>query len=141
MNFKALVILIATMMMACTKKPTTGAEPCGSAVIIDENLYDNVNTTNYNITKAVINENCLQISFASSGCSGNTWTVDLVASPGVAQSNPPQRMIKLKLTNNELCTAVVTKTKSFNIAPLKVSGTTKLILGLAGFSGPLLYQY
>jgi hypothetical protein len=143
MSTRTLVLVIAAMWMtACSKNQATQSQlPCGPAVVVDQTLYGNTNTGNHNINNAVINGDCLEIGFASSGCSGNTWTVELIDSGVILDSNPRQRLLKLKLVNNELCTAVISKAKSFDISALKVSGTNKIRLVLAGFNGSLIYQY
>lgn len=139
---KSLIIVAILLLSACTKKNNAVDNPsCGKAVIIDQNSYTKTDTTNYIITNATINGNCLEISFGSSGCSGNTWITELVDADAVLESNPVQRKIKLKLTNNELCAAAFKKTVSFDISKLKVSGTKKIILGLAGHSDPLIYNF
>jgi hypothetical protein len=145
MKSKTLFVVIAALLLGCAKnqKATnkTANQACGATVVVSQSAYNGVNTVNYSITNAVINGNCLEITFGSSGCSGGTWVTKLVDSGAILDSNPMQRMLKLDLTNNELCTAVFTKTVSFDISPLKVDGSNTVRLVLSGFNSTLLYQY
>jgi hypothetical protein len=141
---KAILLLFLVVIgLSCSKKnndkPAT--TPCGTAVIINTLKYSNTAINNYNISAAVIEGDCLKISFGSGGCSGNTWVMELVDADAVFDSNPPQRQIKLALTNHELCNAAFSKTVSFDISGLKVWGSNSVILKLAGFNGSLVYHY
>ena len=141
MKINAIIVILVTLILACSKKQTRDNQPCGETVLIDQTAYANTNTANYNITNAVVNGDCLEISFGSSGCNGDTWIASLVDSEGVLDSNPVQRMIKLRLTNPELCTAVFTKAVSFDITGLQVSGSSTVWLTLSGYNNTLLYHY
>lgn len=114
---------------------------CQKTAVIDKHLYNNTSTNNYLISNAVINGDCLQLTYGSSGCSGNTWVADLIDASEVAETNPPQRHIKLKLTNTELCAAVFSKTATFDLTPLRVLGSNSVSLVLTGYSGALIYNY
>lgn len=114
---------------------------CQKAVVVDKDLYDNTITNNYGITSAVITGNCLEIKFSASGCSGDTWVVDLVDAKMVAESNPPQRKLRMKLANDEICTAMPAKTVTFDLTPLRLANTHSIILSLEGYSGSLTYTY
>lgn len=123
---KAILFLVVVIsMMACSKN-CIEQESCGPKAIIDQYLFESTTTGNYMITNAVINGNCIDISISSSGCSGSTWVTELVDSGGLVETNPPMRLIRLKLTNNELCSAVISKTVSFNISNLKLPGYTSM---------------
>jgi hypothetical protein len=141
MRLKAIIVILVTLMLACSKKQTKDNGPCGETPVIDQTAYMNTSTANYTITNAVVNGDCLEVTFGASGCSGSSWTVELVDSEAILDSNPVQRLIKLSLINNELCTAIFTKTVSFDITGLQVSGSRSVRLTLSGYNGGLLYHY
>lgn len=114
---------------------------CEKKAKVDNTLYINTKTDNYTLVDATVNGNCLEIKLSASGCDGKSWTVELVDADALADSNPQQRFIKLALTNNELCTAVFSKTVSFDITPLRAMGTKSLRLKLDRLDKSLIYNY
>lgn len=145
---KALTILaslaLCSLVSGCSKFKRCAEPPisnCQDIVTIDKSQYDNTVTTNYGISSAVISGDCLEIRFGASGCSGSTWIVDLIGTTEVGLSLPPFRSVRMKLTNTELCTAVPSKTISFDLRPLRLEGTKAIILKLDGYSGDLTYRY
>jgi len=138
----SLVIITGSLMQACTKKDKSLKNPgCGPAVEISAIKYNNMVSHNYAFTNAVIDGDCLTITFGSSGCSGNTWVVEMFDSGTVDDYTPLQRYLRMKLTNTELCTAVPVKSVSFDIRPLRVLGKNSVELNLDGWHGPLVYNY
>lgn len=132
-------------MMGCAKTgdklKTLATANCDKAAIIDKGIYAGLAATNYAITNAAINGDCLAITVSSSGCDGRSWVLDLIDSEAVYESNPPQRMLKLRLVNNEVCAAVFSRTVSFDIRSLRVSMSNSVLLTLAGYNQSLVYNY
>lgn len=124
-------------MMNCKDKDGS----CEKSVVMNKVLYDNTSTANYMITDAKINGDCLEVKFGSSGCDSKSWIVELVDSESVSESATPQRMIKLALTNREMCTAALAKSISFDLTSLRVKGVSKISLSLAGLNNQLVYTY
>jgi hypothetical protein len=141
MRHKVLFAILAILTLACSKNKKTVNQPCGETVVINQTTYNNTSTDRYIITNAVITGDCLEITFGSSGCNANNWVADLVDSGAILDSNPVQRMIKLSLTNNELCAAAFVKSLQFDITGLRVSGSSSVRLMLTGFGTSLIYQY
>lgn len=116
------------------------SEDCDECVIVNKKLFEETDTQNYVINELNLTGNCLELTFSSSGCSGVSWETDLVDLGGIAESIPPQRELKLRLINQELCLAWITKTVSFNVAPLQVDGG-KVLLDLEGWEEGIFYIY
>lgn len=115
-------------------------ENCDKGLIVNENLYNNPQSSAFTITNAVLQNNCLELTITASGCDGETWVTNLITSGGIADSNPQQAFLKLSFTNKEVCTAVVTQKVSFDISALTTSAVKKLVLNLAGWNKPLVYE-
>lgn len=112
---------------------------CDKNVIISSTEYQNAPNDPLSITEMTITGDCLNIKFAASGCDGSTWTVKLIDSGNVAESNPCQRTLRLSLDNKEICTAVPSKEISFDISDLQIVGNDKMILHVSGEE--ILYEY
>jgi hypothetical protein len=134
-------VVIFTALPGCRKNSNCDAPNCDKTVTIDKVLYNNINTGNYTLSDATINGNCLEIKVGASGCDGKSWVIELVDSEVIAESDPQQRFLKLALTNNEMCTAVFVKKKSFDITSLRVRDSNKLRLMIYGLNKELIYTY
>lgn len=144
-------LLLLTILLGCSllqgcspndEAADPNPTPCGQATVISATQYANMVTYNYAFLNAQVNGDCLELTVGSSGCSGNSWTFKLIDANVLLESNPPQRLLRLKLTNPELCAAAFTKTVSFDLTGLRVAGTNKVKLQLDGWTGaPLEYQY
>lgn len=112
---------------------------CDQDVIINQAEYENAPNHPVSIEDMQIEDNCLRIKFASSGCSGSTWVVKLIDMGVVAESYPCQRTLRLSLDNKEACLAVIDKEMSFNIEDLQIHGDNKVLLNISGTW--ILYEY
>ena len=112
---------------------------CDKDVIISETEYKTAPNDLVSILDMEISGNCLNIRFAASGCSGNSWVLNLIDAGVVAESYPCQRSLRLSLENKEMCKAYITKEISFNIEDLQIEGNDKVSLNIAGQQ--LLYEY
>jgi len=127
-------------LTSCEKNDDNNSITCGKQIILDEDLYDSVNTQYYTILDAVITDDCLEVEIYSGGCDGSTWEVSLVDSEAIAESYPIQRFIKLSLKNEEICLAMVAKRYSFDLKPIRTTDN-QISLNLENWSNPLLYSY
>lgn len=114
---------------------------CDFSTYIDADLYQNAPSDLLSIIDLEINENCLQITFAASGCDGDSWEVKLIDSEQIMESDPAQRTLRLSLDNNEECTAVPSKTTTFDISGLQISGSHQVYLNIANSESQILYEY
>lgn len=136
--FLALVLIAG--IAGCSKDNRSENPSCGKAVLISGDLY-NTTPRNYTISDASISGDCLEIRFAASGCSGQTWVTELVDKNEIAKTNPPMRLIRLALTNNEMCAAVFTRTVFFDLKPLRLHDSDEILLNLDGLNKELIYRY
>jgi len=109
-------------------------------LLIGNEIYDNYPDDQLTILDVTLEGDCLQINFATSGCSGNSWIVELVGREEILESLPPQRLIRLSLENNEICDAYIGKSVTFDITPSRVSGN-EIILNLDGWDKKIVYVY
>ena len=110
---------------------------CNQSVIISNTLYNNV-IEQPSIDSLEINEDCLKIVFSSSGCSGDSWELQLIDANEIAESNPVQRSLKLSIVNTEVCLAVITKELTFDISQLQTVDN-QILLNIS--NNQILYEY
>ncbi len=88
-----------------------------------------------------IKEDCLHILVSTSGCDGNTWSMDVYDSEAIRYISPPSRNLNLRLVNNETCLTVVQKEFQFNIRHLRVEGYNTITLIFPFFGERVTYSY
>ena len=113
---------------------------CDRITIVDNERYQNTNTRYYSIKNVALSGDCLELEIESGGCSGDTWKVDLIDSGGIAESNPEQRFLKLSLKNEELCNAIVIRTFSFDLRPIRTRNNI-VLLNLEQWDEQITYDY
>lgn len=115
--------------------------PCDDMVIVDANAYQSVKSDSFQFTNVEIDGDCLIVSIAASGCSGENWSMTMIDSGAIAESSPEQRFLKFEFLNPELCLAVVGQEVSFNLTDLQIDGSNEIILNLEGWDNALTYSY
>ena len=140
------LVLLFFLILGCNKNDDgpnscSNAGNCDDCIVINKDLYNQTNTDNYTIKKVSVNDDCLEIKFASSGCDGHTWGIDLIDEGGIAETVVPQRNLKLKLTNREECDAVITRTISFNLKALQLTNYKAINLKIVGYNNLIRYEY
>lgn len=123
----------------CCPNPTPTS--CDELAVVNEVKYNQTPTTNYTITKVVLNGDCIEVTISSSGCDPNNWDMNFIASENVMESFPVQCRAKIQLINNEACLAVFQKTISFDLIPLRVQGQNQVQIHLQGWNTSIMYQY
>ncbi len=113
---------------------------CDLKTIISAELYKNDLNNSLSINSIILDENCLKVSYSSSGCDGNTWEIQLIDSGEVLESDPVQRNLKLSLKNDELCLFEITKEVSFDLSNLKGDGD-RSVLHIKNWNTPIIYKY
>ena len=111
---------------------------CDKNVIICENEFENAPNHPVGIIDMKIVNNCLKIKFGASGCTGDNWTVKLVAVPSDDTGVPPTWVLRLSLNHIGMCRAYFEKEMSFNIENLQIGGNA-VRLNVAG--NYILYEY
>jgi len=132
------IFLIFLCLSSCQDENIV--EPCTQMLLIGNEIYDNYPDDQLTILDVTLEGDCLQINFAASGCSGNSWIVELVGREEILESLPPQRLIRLSLENNEICDAYIGKSVTFDITPSRISGN-EIILNLDGWDKKIVYVY
>lgn len=137
------VTLLGPLLESCSNETTDNASlnsVCNQITIVDNSLFTNAQTEDYTINSIQVVDDCLEVQIQSSGCSGDTWKVDLIDSGNVAESNPEQRYLKISFTSTELCDAVISKAFSFDLSPLRISSPS-IFLNLNLWDEQIPYTY
>ncbi|UJH68729.1 hypothetical protein [Allomuricauda sp. SCSIO 65647] len=140
-HYASLILSLALTLVSCNSddnSPTS--DICDFLGIVSNSQFNNTNTDNYVIQSVDLQGDCLQIEIASGGCDGDSWKVRLIGAANVDDSLPPMRSIILRLDNQELCEAFITKTYSFELTPFRDSGDS-ILLRLEGWEDPILYSF
>lgn len=117
------------------------SQDCDFKTIVSNSLYDSASSQGVTFINAKIEDDCLSLKIGASGCDGSTWGFSLVDSGAVAESFPEQRYLKLDFNNEELCLAFFERTITFDLKPVRVQGSSKVILHIEGIEQPLEYSY
>lgn len=134
-------LFLVTISCSDDDKKTVNSNCDKQALVFSDDNFQDVITANYMITNVVLNGDCLSVAISSSGCSGETWDVELISSNSILESFPVQRLVKIELENPEVCLAIVQKTVSFDLAPFQVDRQNQVILNIDGWDEPITYQY
>ncbi len=70
---------------------------CDECTLINNNLYNQVETDNFSILNIELVDDCLEIQFGSSGCNGENWETELISSETILETAIPQRNLRLTL--------------------------------------------
>lgn len=114
-------------------------EECDTLTLVDGEAFKKESHP-VQIQEVVLEGDCLELTFAFSGCSDDIG-IQLVDKDIVAESNPPQCYLRLILEDAGLCTAAFSKTMSFDLTPSRVKGGDAVIFHLEGWEDWLLYNY
>jgi hypothetical protein len=138
-----LIFIFAIGFISCTKDDDSkNISNCdSSSEVIADNIFNNINTSNYSISNVILNGDCLEITIGSSGCNANLWEMELYSTNAFYTVYPLQRAVKLKLTNNQACLAFFQKTKSFDLTPFRMEGQNSLPLNIVGWDKQIIYKY
>lgn len=109
--------------------------------VIDEESFQEIETNNYLITNVELNQDCLEVTFGSSGCDGSTWEENLFSKDVLFDALPLQRAVKMELLSEEVCLAIVEKTVSFDLVTFQIEGQNEVPLNIEGWEETIIYQY
>lgn len=138
----SLLCVALFLNMQCDDDTTTLPQSnCVSFTLIDSYSYENAATSPYTINNVSINEDCLIINVTATACDGSTWTMQLMDSGNVSESNPPQRNVKFFLVNDESCLAEISRTTSFDLSTLQVEGENEVIINIDAYPDTVTYTY
>ena len=137
------VFFICLFVLGCNSndEPTIKNKCNVSSEIISSEDFSAVSTSNYAITKVEIIDDCIEITFGSSGCGTELWEEHLFSVDSFYTIFPLQRDLKMKLINEELCEAYFIKTVSFDLTPLQIDGQNIVPLNIYGWNEQVSYEY
>jgi len=134
--------LILTSLLSCSEPDDNPYEDsvCNQMTTVDNEKYKSTQSVGFSIENVRIIGDCLEVKIASTGCSGDTWKVDLVDAGRVSETAIEQRDLKMLLHNEELCEALFQKTFTFDLRPIR---TTKkvVLLNLELWEDQIRYEY
>ena len=137
MKSLAVALLGALILFSCEDEPITQSISCGQSAEFSDQINETP-TDSYTIQSAVLDDKCLTVEVAAGGCDGESWEAQMLISPLVAESYPPQAGIKLIFDDNEDCEAWVTRSFSFDLSALD-SIADRVWVRLEGFDAVLNY--
>jgi hypothetical protein len=132
-------ILICFSLASCDD--TSSSMSCDKEVIVSSDEYNTSPDDQVTINTVELNGDCLAINFSSSGSSGNSWELELIAPETFLLSSPPQKNLRLSLKNEELCQAYITKELTFDISEAQGSGSDILWLNIMNYDDQIPYEY
>ena len=141
---KLLLILTLMHILSCNSEEdnSTIENNCDfTSEIIFEEGFNTISTSNYGIIDVVLNGDCLEITFSSSGCGTDLWEESLYSLDVFYTVFPLQRDVKMELINNEECLAVFQKMVSFDLTPFQIDGQSDLPLNITGWNEQITYGY
>ncbi len=140
-NMKTLILfgLVGLIATSCHKTETTSS--CDKTGVLSEIDYNDASKDDVQILEADITGDCLRLKYASSGCDGNSWIVELVARESISVPAAPTIMARLSMDNKELCEAYFVKEMTFDISSFKVVDATNVTIILQDHDMLLEYDY
>jgi hypothetical protein len=140
-TFKLFCLLMLTATTLSCSNDDDGSKTCDAKAILDPERFETAPAMPLNIESAVIEGDCLNIRFTSSGCNGDTWVFNLIGVPSDATVFPPLVNVRLSLSSTELCEAIVSREASFDLSVFQQSNADRLTLTLQNNGQSLLYVY
>ncbi len=134
------IICFSFVLSACKTDDEGNIIICDSDTIISSSQYNNAVSDIFDVDEFQVSGDCLEVSIGASGCDGETWILELIDSGSILESNPPQRNLRLVLSNNEACLAFITRVFSFDLQDLQAEGNT-LILNITNINNSVTYTY
>ena len=136
--------LCGLLFISCSKDDdNAGIETiCDSvAEVVNEEDFNGINSSNYNVTDIQLIGDCLEVAISSSGCDPEPWEMNLFSVDAFYTVFPLQRSVKIELINNQDCLAVYEKTVSFDLTPFQLDGQNELPLNIEGWNEQIIYEY
>ncbi len=139
-----LVSALAISTWSCGEDETVCScqdpSPCDQLAKSDNDLYANGPDDQHFINNAVIEDDCLYLTFQySGGCESIDY--ELLSNDNILYSAPPKRGIRLALDEDDPCEALPEVEASFNLEPLRLPDTDTVVLELEGWEENLIYVY
>ncbi len=143
MNKLIFILCLNLILLASCDNPHDNPfldSTCDQITNIDNSKYQNNQSEGFSIQNIKVNGDCLEVEIRSGGCNGNSWKIELIDANRVTETAIEQRDLKILLDNEELCNALVYKTYSFDLRPLRTE-SNKVLLNLELWEKQILYEY
>lgn len=138
------IILLSMLSLSCDSDDDNSnlENNCDKlSEIISEDDFDAINVSNYTMIEVVLNNDCIEITFGSSGCGTELWEEKLFSTDAFYTIFPLQRALKMELINEEDCLAYFQKTVSFDLTPFQIDGQNEIPLNIDGWNEQIIYEY
>ncbi|MGB3183699.1 MAG: hypothetical protein WBB45_20070 [Cyclobacteriaceae bacterium] len=117
------MLTLLSGLFSCVKDDDVDTIPpatCSTAdVVISEDKFLNAPGDPLTIQSVDITEDCIEITFSAGGCDGSSWEVRLIDSEAIIETLPVTRDLRLSLKDDESCEALLFKTVSFDLTPIR----------------------
>jgi len=140
-GYFALFVLIGTLLVSCSDDDNPSIDCDSTSEVISEETFDSIDTSNYVISDAQLNGDCLEITIGSSGCDPDLWELNLYSTNAFYAIYPIQRAVKIELINYQECLAVFEKTISFDLIPFQLEKVDRMPLNIEGWNEQIVYEY
>lgn len=134
--------LILTLIFSCSESDDNPYEDsvCDQMTTVNNEKYKSTQSEGFSIQNVRLIGDCLEVEIASNGCNGDTWEIDLVDADRVAETAILQRDLKILLDNEELCEALILKTFTFDLRPIRTNENV-VLLNLELWDEQIRYEY
>ncbi|NJB84447.1 hypothetical protein GGR26_000192 [Lewinella marina] len=135
------LLLLAFLSFACEKDEALRLT-CGPDIRIVGSV-EGLASDHFILESARVEDRCLTVEIGASGCTADHWTLDLVTTGNVAESNPTQssaRLIFDDQVDEFTCMAYLTRTFSFDLSPYLSEEALPSELSLIGTDTVLLVE-
>lgn len=139
-----LTTLIGALFVSCSKDDSNAPNEttCESvAEVVSSEDFNEINTSNYTVTDVQLNNDCLKVTISSSGCDPESWVMNVFSTDAFYTIYPYERAVKIKLVNDQDCSAVFNKTVSFDLTPFQLENQDELPLHIEGWNKQIIYKY
>ena len=139
----SILILFTSVLLISCEKPQNNSNACSDCCttsIVNRTNFEGTPSDDFDISDAIINGDCLEITVRVGGGCGDL-NFDLLAVNEVMESLPTQRNIRVILDDQDFCKAMLQKTISFDLSSLRTDKKGADILHLEGYSKSLVYNY
>lgn len=109
-------------------------------IIVNNALFINAPDDEFDFADVTIINDSIYLSIRYGGGCGEV-EFKLIDSEAIMESLPVQRNIRLSLKDEDTCEALLTEELSFDLTPIRVTGTNLVSINLQGWMSPLIYAY
>ena len=134
-------ILSIFLCLGCNNDDDTILSNCDEIAVVNDEIFNNATNENFGITAVTLDQDCLSVTIAASGCNPDNWDLNLVASESIFESLPTQREAKIEFVNPEVCLAAFEKTVTFDLTPIQTNGQNEVHLHLEDWDEVIIYTY